>query len=329
MTYQLRPLSLGEILDRTAELYRSRFPLFAGISAIFATVMLGVQLLYVRSLVMMGYPNLMTNLRWGTALAAILEALAMLLLAGLSIVAINRAVAWVYLDQPASIREAVRSVRPRLGRYLWLMTNVSLRAWSPLAVLYIVYVVLLFALMPHDLLTNPAAAQSGAQNNPAAFMEFGLGMLILAPLMLAATVYGVLMSLRYSLSVPACVVENLTAANAIKRSIGLAQGSWGRIFVLMLLVGVIRMVLGILFGLPIVVLAVKHMGQPLPMRWLVLEQIGVFLSNALIGPIYSIGLTLFYFDQRIHKEGFDIEWMMQAAGLAPAAAPGLAAPEQA
>jgi len=84
-----------------------------------------------------------------------------------------------------------------------------------------------------------------------------------------------------------------------------------------------------LFGLPIVVLAVRHLGQPLPMRWLVVQQIGEFLSNALIGPIYSIGLTLFYFDQRIRKEGFDIEWMMQAAGLAPAAAPGLAAPEQA
>jgi len=226
--FQLRPLSLGEILDRTAELYRSRFTLFAGIASIFATVMLGIQLLYVRSLVMMGYPNLMTNLRWGTALAAILEALAMLLLAGLSIVAINRAVAWVVLDQPASIREAVRSVRPRLGRYLWLMTNVSLRAWSPLAVLYVAYVVLLFALMPHDLLTNPAAAQTAAQGNPASFLGFALGMLILAPLMIAATVYGALMSLRYSLSVPACVVENLTAAGAIKRSIGLSKGSWGR-----------------------------------------------------------------------------------------------------
>jgi len=326
MNYQLRPLSLGEILDRTAELYRSRFTLFAGISAIFATVMLAIQLLYVRSLVLMGYPNLMGNLKWGTASAAVLEALAILLLAGLSIVANNRAVAWVYLDQAASIREAVRSVRPRLGRYLWLMTNVSLRAWGPLAVLYVAYVALLLALMPHDLLTNPAAAQTAAQGNPAAFLEFGVGILILAPLMLAATVYGVLMSLRYSLSVPACVVEDLTAGNAIKRSIGLSKGSWGRIFVLGLLVGIIRMTLGILFGLPIIVLAVRHLGQPLPLHWLVVQQIGVFLSNALIGPIYGIGLTLFYYDLRIRKEGFDIERMMQAAGLTPAQ--GLPAPQQ-
>ena len=77
------------------------------------------------------------------------------------------------------------------------------------------------------------------------------------------------------------------------------------------------MVLGILFGFPMIALAFKHPGQPLPMGWLVVAQIGSFLTSALIGPIYAIGLTLFYYDQRIRKEGFDIEWMMQAAGLSP------------
>jgi len=48
-----------------------------------------------------------------------------------------------------------------------------------------------------------------------------------------------------------------------------------------------------------------------------LPAVGVVFSNALIGPIYAIGLTLFYYDQRIRKEGYDIEWMMQAAGLLP------------
>lgn len=325
MNYQLRPLALGELLDRTAELYRTRFALFGGISAIFATVMLGIQLLYLRSLVLMGYPNLMANLRWGTAVAAVLEALALLLLAGLSIVAINRAVSWVYLDQPASIREAVRSVLPRLGRYLWLMTTVAFRAWTPIAVLYIAYFVVLFMLMPHDLLTNPAAMQNSINQNPASILSFGLAMLILAPLMIVAVVYGVLMSLRYSLAVPACVVEELPTGQAIKRSIELSKESRGRIFVLMLLVGLVRFILGLLFGFPIILLALKHPGHQLPMHWLALQQVGVFLSNALIGPIYSIGLTLFYFDQRIRKEGFDIEWMMQAAGMTPAQ--GLAAPQ--
>jgi hypothetical protein len=135
--------------------------------------------------------------------------------------------------------------------------------------------------------------------------------------MILATVYGVWMSLRYSLAVPSCVVEDLTAKQAIQRSIKLSKGSRGRIFVLGLLVYAVRLMLGLLFGLPIIVLAVKHLGQPLPIGWMVFQQLGVFFSNALIGPIYAIGLTLFYYDQRIRKEGYDIEWMMQAAGLLP------------
>jgi len=46
--------------------------------------------------------------------------------------------------------------------------------------------------------------------------------------------------------------------------------------------------------------------------------------------MYATGLTLFYYDQRIRKEGFDIERMMEAAGMtaphpAAAAQPTLAA----
>ena len=38
MESNLRPLTLGEILDRTAQLYRTNFLLFAGISAVYAGV---------------------------------------------------------------------------------------------------------------------------------------------------------------------------------------------------------------------------------------------------------------------------------------------------
>jgi hypothetical protein len=36
-------------------------------------------------------------------------------------------------------------------------------------------------------------------------------------------------------------------------------------------------------------------------------------------PIFPIILTLFYYDQRIRKEGYDIERMMDAAGMAAGA----------
>ena len=40
METHLRPLTVSEILDRTAQLYRSNFLLFAGISAVYAGVLL-------------------------------------------------------------------------------------------------------------------------------------------------------------------------------------------------------------------------------------------------------------------------------------------------
>jgi len=310
-------MALGEILDRTAELYRNHFLLFAGISSIFAGVMPAVQLLYLRSAALIGYPNVMAKFGWGTASAAVLEALAILLLAGLSIVANNRAVAWVYLDQPATIRDAARSVLPRMGRYLWLMTMVGFRAWAPLAGLYVAFFALILSALPHDFMTNPAAAQTAASHNPGALLGVALGFVVLAPLFIVALVYGTWMSLRYSLSVPAAVVEELPARQAIKRSVDLSKGARPRIFVLGLLVYAVRLLLGILFGFPIIALAFKHPGQPLPLGWMTLQQIGEFLINAFIGPIYAIGLTLFYYDQRIRKEGFDIEWMMRSAGMAP------------
>jgi hypothetical protein len=47
----------------------------------------------------------------------------------------------------------------------------------------------------------------------------------------------------------------------------------------------------------------------------IVRVVGDFILQVLIAPISAIALVLFYYDQRIRKEGFDIEWMMQQAGL--------------
>jgi uncharacterized membrane protein len=157
--------------------------------------------------------------------------------------------------------------------------------------------------------------QTAPMNNPAAFLELSIGMLILSPLFLGALIYGTIMSLRYSLAIPASVVENLPARQAIQSSIALSKGSRGRIFVLALLVYAVRLLLGLLFGMPFILYSFKHPGAPLPVGLLAIQQIAAFLVNTFIGPIYSTGLTLFYYDQRVRKEGFDLEWMMRSAGL--------------
>lgn len=316
MNTQLRPMALGEILDRTAELYRTHFLLFAGISAIFAGAILLVEILHLGLLSLLGYPHIPAHLQWAYAVSLVAQVLAVLMVAGLSVAAFNRVVAWIYLGEKATITAAVSSIFQRVRQYLWLMTIIGFRAWAPLAGLYVALFAVLFTVLPKDFLFNPQAAQHTSAD-PSSLLAAGVGMLILLPLLLAALVYGVLMSLRYSLAMAACVVEKLTAREAIRRSIALAKGTWGRIFMLGLLVTAIEYILSLILGFPFILYVFKHLGKPLPLWLLSVEQLGGFLVTTLIGPIYSTGLTLFYYDQRIRKEGFDIEWMMQAAGLSP------------
>ena len=121
------------------------------------------------------------------------------------------------------------------------------------------------------------------------------------------------MSLRYSLAVPACTVENLKARAAIRRSIQLSKGSRGRIFMLGLLALIIQLGLtGITQGF-FVVVGIKHQGV-LPVWMSVAQQFLAFLTNTFVQPIYATGFTLFYYDQRVRKEGYDIERMMQSGG---------------
>jgi hypothetical protein len=192
-----------------------------------------------------------------------------------------------------------------------------------MAVLYAGYIVVTARTGIYDNMGTGSAmtAQPAFANNPQAALTLGIAMLAIGLLMMPAFVYGLLMTLRYSLAIPACVVENLPAGQALRRSIALAKNSWGRIFLLMLLVGVIKIGIGGLTQIFVVVFSFKHPGQlPGPGLSSVSAIIG-FFTNSFLGPIWAAGITLFYYDQRIRKEGFDIEWMMQAAGLnAPPAA---------
>jgi hypothetical protein len=315
MDSNLRPLTLGEILDRTAQLYRENFVLFAGISAVYAGVVLVLNLLQIGLGELLRLLQMTHQLQWLTWTFAGLVALLMFVFAGMAVAANNRAVAWVHLGEKATIRGAYMSVLPRLGRYLWLMTIAAFVVWLPLLLVYAGYFSLIFLyLRPKGVL-----APGGAANNPQALALLLGATLAFGLLLLLTLIYGIAMMLRYSLAVPACVVENLKARKALRRSIELSKGSRGRIFLLGLLVFVIEIGLVLATQIFFVVIAFKH--GPLPAGLRALQQIVGFFTNTFIGPIYATGLTLFYYDQRVRKEGFDIEWMMQAAGLA-APAPG-------
>jgi hypothetical protein len=317
MESNLRPMTLGEILDRTAQLYRSNFLLFAGIFAVYSGVALVLGLVQIGFGELLKAEHLARFVVLMTAITTGINMLILFLLFGAATAATSRAVAWVHLGERATIRGAYRSILPRLGRYLWLMTITAFRVWTPLVLLYAGFLgILVFYGGFKGAGTHAGvAAQPAAATNPEAAVAIVVAGVIFFLLLIPVGVYTVLMSLRYSLAIPASVVENMKARVAIRRSIELAKGSWGRIFLLALLVGVIKLVLVGVTQIFVFIAAFKHPGQPLGPGISALSQVIGFFTNSFLGPIWAAGITLFYYDQRVRKEGYDIEWMMQAAGL--------------
>jgi len=212
---------------------------------------------------------------------------------------------------------------PRLGRYLWIMAIAMFFAYLPFVVIYAAFFLLLFAVPGFN---GGAAHHQGSSADSYAAILVLMGSLGLLILTFPAIIYAIWMAIRYSLAIPASVVENLKARVAIRRSIELTRGARGRIFVLGLLIAVIQIGLIAITQFPFIMMAFKDVKQHalLPVWVQIAQQFVAFLTTSFIGPMYATGLTLFYYDQRIRKEGFDIEWMMQAAGLtvpAPAVQP--------
>jgi uncharacterized membrane protein (DUF485 family) len=308
METQLRPYSLGEILDRTAQLYRSNFLVFAGIFSIYAGVALALNLLQIGLGVLLKSAPL--KLSWAILATAGVEWLLLVLLLGAAIAAVSRAAAWAHLGEPATIRTAYASTLPRFRRYLWLMMITSFVAWIPMVIIYGSYMgFILLYVRPKGLLAHPNAAA-----NAHATVILGVVSIAFFLLVLPAFVWGIVMTLRYALALPACVVEGLKAGKAIRRSIELSKGARGRIFILFLLIGVIKVGLMLVSQAFFFAAIFKNHGEVAP--WVTAcSQVVAFFTNSFLGPIGATGITLFYYDQRVRKEGFDIEWMMQSAGL--------------
>jgi hypothetical protein len=314
METNLRPMNLGEILDRTAQLYRQNFLLFAGIASVYAGAVLAIGLIQTALQEWARIAHMTRLALFGSGVALLIMVPLIFVLSGIAGAANNCAVAWVNLGEPATIRGAYRAVLPRFWRYIGIMLLKTFFAWSPTIGLYAGIVGVTIYFTAKGILTRAGAAQGHAPANTSAFLAYGAIVGLLGLALLPAFIYGIIMSLRYALAVPASVVENLKANGSLRRSVQLSQASRGRIFILWLLVGVIELGLIAVTQSFFLVLAFRHHGV-MPAGWRVLQQVVSFFTTTFVAPIPAIGITLFYYDQRVRKEGYDIEWMMQAAGL--------------
>jgi hypothetical protein len=318
MSETFRPATLGEILDRTAQLYRRNFWLFAGVAALPIGTMFAISAVAVAVFAAAAAAFRSANLAAPMANPAAIALFALLALiavpiyvaaAVFSYAGLMQAAASTHRGEKITIRGALKSVRPWFWRYLWCI------------VLQFVVTIL-----------GPGALAGGVVG-ALIFVEFraGIGTTTIAALgivmffVVAAALGSVVwLALGYSMGLPVCVLEEKPAWESLQRAWKLSQGTRGRIFVMLLLVIALAIAASMLTAIPtliiVAVIAAMGNGAAYSSAAIVIAEIvrvvADFVLQVLLAPISSIAIVLFYYDQRVRKEGFDIEWMMQQAGLA-------------
>lgn len=287
--YQLRPLSTGEILDRTFFLYRSNFWLYVGLASIAAGVNVLASFGRLTFLHFARMPATAPAAGMVGGLFTLVGSLLYLAVYSVTHAATVSAVSSIYLGQQTSMGRALDAVKGHWFRYcliaLW-------QGWSA-GWIFILLIVPVFSMTALGLRNMTGLV--------AALVFFAI----------ASLVYGVIAYIRNSLAVPAAVIENLTVPHAMSRSKQLAEGTKGRIFLLLLLLFALSCVAGAL-QFPFAMLLLRSRSAEHIMAQ-VISLFVAFLTSSLIGPVASIALCLFYFDQRVRKEAFDIEFLMDSS----------------
>jgi uncharacterized membrane protein YwzB len=118
--------------------------------------------------------------------------------------------------------------------------------------------------------------------------------------------------------VPVCVLERLGAVACLKRSRFLSKGKGvQRILLVLFLSATLAYVLSLAFSIPLIVLTIFTALKRTPVLAIpmtIWQYLSGFLAGALAGPITTITLALLYYDERVRKEAFDLQLMMEAVG---------------
>jgi len=289
MDLALRPMSTAQVLDRTFQLYRRNFVLFAGIAALPPALKLAMDLLGL----LVGSSNKM-GVAAVSGLGVVLLAIAYLCGAVLASAASTYAVSLVHLERPATIGGSYRTISP----YFWRLVGIAFVIG--LMMLGIIIVVAI----PFGL------SMVGSSTISAGFGALGFLMLIVGAALM------VHLYARFSLATTACVVEKLGVSESIARSRTLTKGESGRIWLVLILTVVLTYALALALMIPGgVMMAMGKQGAGL-MAGTVVLYLGQFLATLLAAPILTISLVLIYYDLRVRKEAFDLQVMMESVGVA-------------
>jgi glycerophosphoryl diester phosphodiesterase family protein len=315
---ELRPLSLGELLDRAFTLYRRHFWLFVGIMAIPSVLSIPIN-----SLFFMGQGPFKAGatpppvFAPGIFLALFGAGIFFMFVYAVAIGAATYAVSESYLGRSATVRASYGRVRGKFWRIIGVVFNVLLRLFG---------MMLLFGVGVGVVVVGIAAVT-------AVIKPSGVVAAILAVVAVLAYLtvmsFFVVWSLRYAVSIPALLLENLGVLAAIRRSVELTRGRRKQIFVAVLLTAIVGYIGVIIFQGPFLLATLysARTGQAptLPAGLTFASATCGAIGGALTGPLLMIVLVLCYYDTRIRKEAFDLQFMMSSLDR-PKAATGTTSP---
>jgi hypothetical protein len=302
-------LTFGQILDRIFRLVRAHLRPFMAIGLLPMASIFGLEALIFAGLAIAGvFPHPPAQMTSRTIVTIGFSFLVIFLpiiffVYGLYYGAATYAALEADHGRKVTAAEAFRHGRGRIGRYAWLMLLSSLFISLPIFVC--ITAIGIGALM--------LGLMRSANPNPAAlFFLIPLAALFY----LGSIVYAIFMSLRLSLAFPACVHENLTAMQAIRRSGVLTNGAKGRIFLVLLVIYAISYVaVMILYAVGLFAFAIGaltgagHASLTSPIT-IALAVAGVlvllalvFLWSAVLMAAYSTAFAVLYRDQCLRKDG--------------------------
>ena len=283
-TEPLQPMRTGEILDTTFSFYRNHFLLFLGIAAVH----------FFGSLVKYSLEGFFSN----SGLPHIIPNFVNVPFVIVSMGAVILATATIYLGENITSTDALKQ---------------TLRRFWHLLVCHLIWVFVTGIPFISVSFLIP-------------FMLRGTSLVSILVIPLCLAPFSIYFAVRWGFVAETLLLEKTNVQNAFKRSSELVRGRWWRVcgilVLILLLSAAIHYILEISLG-TIFVLAKAAGGTDLKtiIQWAVMEtELGsgsllfyaIMTSTDLIlktfvFPIWIIGITLLYFDQRIRKEGFDLE----------------------
>jgi len=296
MPEPLRPLNLGGILDRAVQLLRAQPLLFFGLGAIPGLCQLAFQLAMVPPAKIASAAPSHSGLLALRYLAIFATWVALVVLAPVTRAAVCLTASRLNLAEPVSIGEAFGMFLPKAGRLFGLSFIQGLYAGWPIIIAAVI----------GGVIAGGIGLLSGGAS----------GTYILWSILLLGAIPCIALYTRVALAFPATAIQNLNISQSIDRSVALSEGARLRICWGYLVPLVPSLMLS--FGSAGLLESLKQTNALLANNPLLVAAIhgGVqLIATLLFTPYTAIVLTLLYYDQRIRKEGFDVERMMAAAGL--------------